>query len=312
MKPNHPHRWKRNRGLRIAICVGGIILLFAFTALQAFPGLFAKYDDPARLGGSVHVTTTNGFTLRWVVKASGANAAGFDLVFVHGSPGGAGIWAAQFNSPLTNANLFAYDRPGFGGSKPILAQPHLQMQADALMTLLALATTNRVLLVGHSYGSPIALLAGLEHPEKNGGVLLIGGDVDPAQEKPWLVQKIFGWRLTSWLLPRALRQCNREMLTVRGDLAEMQTRLPQLAVPIVMLHGDRDPLVPVENVAWLEEQLAATGKTNLFAKIILPGVNHFIPWEHPDQVERGIRLLETMAAGQNSFKPIKPSPPTKP
>jgi pimeloyl-ACP methyl ester carboxylesterase len=62
-----------------------------------------------------------------------------------------------------------------------------------------------------------------------------------------------------------------------------------------MLHGDRDPLVPVENVAWLEQQLAAIGKTNLFGKIILPGVNHFIPWEHPGEVERGIRQLEKMA-----------------
>ena len=67
------------------------------------------------------------------------------------------------------------------------------------MTLLACITTNRVLLVGHSYGCPIALLAALEHPEKIGGVLLIGGDVDPAQEKPWMLQYIFGWRVTSWI-----------------------------------------------------------------------------------------------------------------
>jgi pimeloyl-ACP methyl ester carboxylesterase len=63
-----------------------------------------------------------------------------------------------------------------------------------------------------------------------------------------------------------------------------------------MLHGDRDPLVPVENVAWLEQRLAAQGKSGLFAKIILPGVNHFIPWEHPEEVARGIRLLVTMSA----------------
>jgi pimeloyl-ACP methyl ester carboxylesterase len=69
-----------------------------------------------------------------------------------------------------------------------------------------------------------------------------------------------------------------------------------------MLHGDRDPLVPVENVAWLEQQLGALGKTNLFAKIILPGVNHFIPWEHPAEVERALQLLDKMAANQN--KPI--------
>ena len=272
----------------VAICAGVVL------ALRAVAGTFSKHDDPARLGASVWLTDSNGFTLRWVAK-SAAGSPRFPLVFVHGSPGGAGVWASQFDSPLTNASLFAYDRPGFGGSKPARLRPHLQEQADALMTVLGGATTNRVLLVGHSYGSPIALLAALEHPGQIAGVLLIGGDVDPAQEKPWLVQYLFGWQATSWLLPQALRQCNREMLTVRADLVEMQKQLPKLAVPVVMLHGDKDPLVPVQNVAWLEQQLGAAGKSNLFAKIILPGVNHFIPWEHPDEVLRGVRLLEEMA-----------------
>ena len=262
----------------------------------------AKFDDPARLGATLQTVTTNGVTIRWAEKITTTNSDALNLVFVHGTPGGAGVWATQFQRPFTNANLFAYDRPGFGKSKPARLQPHLQQQVDALMSLLACATTNRVLLIGHSYGSPITLLAALEHPEKIRGALLIGGDVDPAQEKPLWIQYIFGWRVTSWIVPHPLRQCNRELLTVRADLKEMQEKFPKLQVPVVMLHGDRDPLVPVENVAWLEQQLAALGKTNLFAKIILPGVNHFIPWEHPEAVERGIQLLNEMSASQAGRK----------
>lgn len=295
MKPKQTGRPLRQRRLTIILGAGAIILVFAITALQALPGMFAKYDDPARLGAPVQVAVTHGFTIRWVEKIATTNPAGPDLVFIHGTPGGAGVWAAQFESTLTNENLIAYDRPGFGGSKPAVAQPHLQFQVDALMSLLSVAGTNRVLVVGHSYGCPIALLAALEHPEKIRGVLLIGGDVDPALEHPWWIQHVFDWRITSWLLPHALRQCNRELLTVRDDLEAMQKQLPQLTVPVVMLHGDRDPLVPVENVAWLEQQLATCGKTNLFAKIVLPGANHFIPWEHPKAVARGIRQLEKMA-----------------
>ena len=305
MKPDRPHHLNRKRGLKIFLCVAGISFLFAFVTSHAVPGLFAKFDDPARLGVPIHVTVTNGFTIRWVEKPDATNRSALNLVFVHGTPGGAGVWASQFQTPFTNANLFAYNRPGFGGSKPVCAQPHLQLQADALLTLLSCLTTNRVLLVGHSYGCPITLLAALEHPEKIGGVLLIGGDVDPAQEKPWILQYVFGWRATSWFVPQALRQCNRELLTVRADLTEMQKSLPRLSVPVVMLHGDRDPLVPVENVAWLEQKLAGLGKTNLFAKIILPGVNHFIPWEHPDAVERSIQLLAKMVANQSAQNSIR-------
>jgi len=305
LNPVHPHPWGRKRTLKIFLFVCGLIFLFALTALQAFPGIFAKFDDPGRLGATIHTTVTNGITIRWVEKSDATTRIPLNLVFIHGTPGGAGVWAAQFADPFPRANLFAYDRPGFGGSKPVRAQPHLQQQADALITWLACLTTNRVLLVGHSYGSPIALLAALEHPDKIGGVLLIGGDVDPAQENPWWVQHIFGCRISSWLAPQALRQCNRELLTVRADLVEMQKQFPGLSVPVVMLHGDRDPQVPVENVAWLQQKLGALGKTNLFAKIILPGANHFIPWEHPLEVERSLRLLVKMTANQNTFHVIQ-------
>ncbi|MGA2248352.1 MAG: alpha/beta hydrolase [Verrucomicrobiota bacterium] len=297
---------RRKRAWKIFLSVCGMIFLFAFATLHAIPGLFAKFDDPARLGAPIQVAVTNGFKIRFVEKLEATHSVTLALVFIHGTPGGAGVWAAQFQTPFTNANLLAYNRPGFGGSKPVRARPHLQLQVDALMTLLAGITTNRVLLVGHSYGSPIAMLAGLEHPEKIAGVLMIGGDVDPALEKPWLLQYIFGWRATSWILPQALRQCNRELLTVRADLTDMQKMLPKLSVPVVMLHGDRDPLVPVENVAWLEQQLAAVGKTNLFKKVILPGVNHFIPWEHPEAVERAIRKLDEMQSRENAHASANP------
>jgi pimeloyl-ACP methyl ester carboxylesterase len=298
LKPNSSTSLTGSRSLKITLAGGVIFFLFTFTVLQAFPGLFASFDDTARLGATVQVATTNGFTLRWVEKKAARHTADFELVFVHGSPGGAGVWATQFRTLSSNADLIAYDRPGFGESKPVLAHPHLQMQVDGLMTLLDIVTTNQVLLVGHSYGSPIALLAALQHPDKIRGALLIGGDVDPGQEKPRLVDYVFGWRATSWLLPRAWRQCIREMFTVRGDLQLMQKQFPRLAVPVVMLHGDRDPLVPVENVAWLEQQLGAVGKTNLFDKIVLPGANHFIPWEHPADVERALGRLDQMVASQ--------------
>jgi pimeloyl-ACP methyl ester carboxylesterase len=289
------HRWKFRTKVTGAL---GLLFLSCFLALAAFPGLSPRFDDPHRLAGTIRILSTNGFTLRWVEKKAVGNAK-LDIVFVHGTPGGAGVWAAQFRSPYPEANLFAFDRPGFGGSGPSERKPHLQIQADALFALLNSITTNRVMLVGHSYGSPVALLTALEHPERVSGVLLIGGDIDPAEEHPFWIQYFFNWRCTSWLLPHALRQCNRELLSVRADLTGMQRKLPLLTVPVVMLHGDRDPLVPVQNVNWLIKQLAADGKSSLFAAIILPGVNHFIPWERPDKVAEAIQKLNEMEASQH-------------
>jgi hypothetical protein len=45
------------------------------------------------------------------------------------------------------------------------------------------------------------------------------------------------------------------------------------------------------NVDYLRAQLDAAGKSNLFDAIVDPADNHFIPWEHPDAVEKALRLL---------------------
>jgi pimeloyl-ACP methyl ester carboxylesterase len=115
----HP---RRQPCLKILLCVAGIIFLFAFVSLRAVPGLFSKFDDPARLGVPVHLTVTNGFTIRWSEKSGASGRAALNLVFIHGTPGGAGVWASQFQTPFSNANLIAYNRPGFGGSRPVCAR----------------------------------------------------------------------------------------------------------------------------------------------------------------------------------------------
>lgn len=239
---------------------------------------------------------TNGFTLRYhLAKASNAS---WNVVFIHGTPANAGIWHEQFEPGFPQANLIAYDRPGFGQSGPTRREPHLAEQVAALTNLLTALPRLPTVLVGHSYGGPVALLTAVEHPDLVAGVVLIGGSVDPAQEHPVWIQHPFHTLATSWVLPGWLRQCNRELLTLKGDLLGLERELPGLRVPVVMLHGERDQQVPVANVAYLRAQLAAMGCTNGFDALVYPDYTHFIPWEHPDAVRRAVELArERIASG---------------
>jgi pimeloyl-ACP methyl ester carboxylesterase len=148
-----------------------------------------------------------------------------------------------------------------------------------------------VILVGHSYGGPVALLTAMEFSNQVAGVVLIGASLDPVQERTYLIQRIGNWPVLSWLVPRSLRQCNRELLTLRNDLVRLQPQLPSLTVPVVMVHGAKDRLVPVANVRFLESELTRAGKQDLLQKLLFPGYNHFIPWEHPEAVELAIGML---------------------
>jgi len=266
-----------------------VLLVLPVVLLHVASFVFSLHDRSMKPFASRVVTDSFGHTLRcYELKQPDAE---WDIVFIHGTPATAAIFGEQFRHPFSRANLVALDRPGFGSSGPDRRRPSLEDQANAIGALLTNKPTRRTILVGHSYGAPVALLAALKFTNEVAGVVLIGGSVDPAQERTYAIQRVADWPILSWVLPRALRQCNRELLTLRGDLVRLQPELSALAVPVVMLQGGKDRQVPVANVDYLRTQFASAGKTNLFSPLVFPDYNHFIPWEHPDVVEAAIRMV---------------------
>jgi len=163
------------------------------------------------------------------MKLKQSNAE-WNIIFIHGTPATAAVFGEQFRRPFPHANLAALDRPGFGASGPDRRRPSLEDQANAIGTLLTNGPPRRTILVGHSYGAPVALLAALKFTNQVAGVVLIGGSIDPAQEHIYAIQRFVDWPVISWLVPRPLRQCNRELLTLRGDLVRLQPQLSMLTV----------------------------------------------------------------------------------
>ena len=265
------------------------LLILPVVLLHAASLLFSLHDRSMRSFASRTIADSFGHRVRFYELHQAD--ADWNIIWIHGTPATGAIFGEQFKRPFPRANLVALDRPGFGHSGPAQKQPSLDDQANALEALLPKAGQGRTILVGHSYGAPVALLAALKFTNQIAAVVLIGASVDPAQEKTYLVQRLANLPLVSWVLPGPLRQCNRELLTLRKDLEILQPRLRSLAVPVVMLHGGKDRQVPVANVEYLRSQLDAAGKTNLFSQIIMPQFNHFIPWEHPEAVEAALAML---------------------
>jgi pimeloyl-ACP methyl ester carboxylesterase len=266
-----------------------VLVVLPFILMHAVSVAFALHDRSMKPFASKVVASSFNHTLRcYELKQADAK---WDIVFIHGTPATAAVFGEQFRNPFPRANLLAADRPGFGASGPDRREPSLDDHANAIGALLPHEPTRKAILVGHSYGAPVALVAALKFPDQIAGVVLIGGSIDPALERPYAVQRAADWPLVSWLAPRVLRQCNRELLTLRDDLTRLQSQLPKLTVPVVMLHGGADDQVPVSNVEYLRTQLANAGKGNLFEELIFPEYNHFIPWEHPGAVEAAIRRV---------------------
>src|SRR6266550_1940636 len=279
----------RKRVRRILCIIAVALMVLPILLLHFFSFLFSLHNRSMRAFSSRMVADSSGHQVRLYERME--PGAEWNIVFIHGTPATAAIFGEQFRHPFPRANLAALDRPGFGASGPDRRRPSLEDQANAIGALLPNEPTRRTILVGHSYGAPVALLAALKFTNEVAGVVLIGGSVDPAQERTYAIQRFADWPLVSWLVPRSLRQCNRELLTLRDDLVCLQPQLSKIAVPVVMLQGGKDRQVPVSNVDYLRAQLAAAGKTNLFGQLVFPDYNHFIPWEHPDAVEVAIRMV---------------------
>jgi pimeloyl-ACP methyl ester carboxylesterase len=285
-RPTHSRRGRLTR-----VVVGGAVALLLSPILFLHAAAFVI---------SLHDRTMKHFTSRTIADAAGHKVHFYQLkqpnpnreiVFIHGTPATAAVFGEQFRRPFPRANLVALDRPGFDQSTPATRKPSLEEQAQAIGASLPKPGGLPVILVGHSYGGPLALLAAIEFTNQVAGVVLIGASLDPSQERTYLIQRLGDWPVLSWLLPRSLRQCNRELLTLRGDLVRLERRLPSLAVPVVMVHGAKDRLVPVANVNFLKSELARAGKEDLLQDLLFPGYNHFIPWEHPEAVEQAIGMV---------------------
>jgi pimeloyl-ACP methyl ester carboxylesterase len=291
-------RW---RWLRWTLASVGVGLVSLVGLLHAAGLIFAGHNRRMTTASSHEVAGPNGRTLHYFRRLT--DQAEWNVVFIHGTPATGAIFGEQFERPFPQANLYALDRPGFGGSAGMGLPPSLEAQADAVGSLLAQAGKERVILVGHSYGAPVALTAALRFTNAIAGVILIGGCLDPAEERPYLAQHVADWPVLSWLEPAWLRQCNRELLTLKQDLVALRPSLSALGVPVLMVHGLRDQQVPPTNVDFLRQCLESAGKSTLLETLILPEADHFIPWEHPEAVETALRRMTERIRATPSTRP---------
>lgn len=205
------------------------------------------------------------------------------VVFVHGSPGSWDAFIAYMgNEPLLQkAHLISIDRPGFGKSGRGKPERSLIKQAASIMPALNTNTSGKpAILVGHSYGGPVIVQMAVDFPQQIGSLILVAASVDPALEKTKWFQIPADWLVFSWMVPKDLRTSNREILPLKGELEKLGPRWSAIDIPVTIIQGDKDRLVPAGNADFAEEKLV-----NATVKMVREQeLNHFIPWTKPQLI----------------------------
>ncbi|MEM9261179.1 MAG: alpha/beta hydrolase, partial [Bacteroidota bacterium] len=262
--------------------LGGLLGLLFF--LVRCEDLKMRYEPEALLAdleqrgittGELKQTTFQDNTLQYL--KIGQDIAKPTVVFLHGSPGALSAFQPYYTDSLLLAkcNLISLDRPGFGYSNFGVAEPSLEQQAAALAQVLSEGPKSKVILVGHSMGGPVIARAAMDYPEQIHGLVMVAPAVSPALEPSNTWRRIVNFLPLRLFTPPALRVCNQEILPLKTELEEMLPNWAELRMPVTVVQGMEDALVPMGNASFVKEQMPSDSLVNIR---YVEGGDHFILW----------------------------------
>jgi len=254
-----------------------LIILVTALALSAC-AIGTSEDDNDRFptsssyppGTMERIDFTAGVPENWRISALQTPSrpdATWKVVIITGTPSWSEYWAPTIADIPHTREMIVADRPGFRTSEPEDAVRDLAKQADALAPMLETRPGERVLLVGQSFGAPVATLMASRYPDRVQALVLVSpyfGD------RGATARRMFGaGRLFHGLLPRDLRNSITEVTAQTEQLPAVWTALRGLQQPLVFIHGDDDTFVPLE----ASQRIASEYDHTL---ITVPGGDHFL------------------------------------
>jgi len=227
------------------------------------------------------ILTIKGIQLHYAM--TGNEAKPF-LCFLHGSPGG-WIKFRKFlrdKQLLSSFRMIVPDRPGYGYSQ-FGKGLTLRDQSIVLHEFLEqICQRDPVIAIGHSYGGSVLARLAIDNQHRFSKILFLAPALDPKEEK----YDKWRWPLVhtpvKFLLPRVVRTTNIEFLHLKKELEEMTSKLGDIALPLYIMHGDKDKNVSIRNVDYIKRHFTAASSLDIR---IIKGANHFLPDNNYDEVK---------------------------
>ncbi len=202
------------------------------------------------------------------------------LVFIHGSIGSALDFKRYLsdNELKKKSNLISYDRIGYGIHHTGNVLESIANEAELLHDLLGELDKRNIILIGYSYGGPIAL-ASINKYKKI--ILLAPAVYSKVEPMPWALN-FYKWKVSSWLLPEIWKSASKEKLSHKKDLQNFENDWNKNPSQIVTIHGDKDWIAPIENSLYLKEKFSL----EQFELVTLKNAGHGLVWSHFDDIKR--------------------------
>jgi len=244
------------------------------------------------------------------------------IVFHHGIGADPGIWTEWLPLLTDRYRVVCFDMRGYGRSHIPAADFKWTIELLAL-DLLAIADAvgaARPHLVGESIGGTVVLQYAIENPGRVATLTVsngahVGGSIQGVQAwqrtidergiKAWsdqfmrdrFVEGALDEEKHAWYSRRQESWGRDSILNALRALvgADLRPRLSAVTCPVLLMHGDRSPFIPVEIMVDLYRRL---GNARLQ---IFPNARHGLPFSHAEACARALReFLAAARAGKQS------------
>jgi len=266
-----------------------VILLLVFDRLVQFRmddrELLSWFHD-RHLDPKIDYYQAKGRKIRYLEVGNNSNAS---VLFIHGAPSSLSYWKSYLadSGLLARARMYAVDRPGYGYSGLANAMPSIAEQAGVIRLILdSLHKANHpVIVVGVSYGGPIACRLAMDYPELVDGLVLVAPPIGPGLEKLFWFTYPVESPTVHWFVPRMLQTANQEKVHHKEELTKMLPLWGRIHVPVIYLQGDKDGLVDTTNAGFARQHLKNAPSLDIR---MIPGRGHLIAFAEKDKIEKAI------------------------
>ncbi|MCH5719571.1 alpha/beta fold hydrolase [Niabella hibiscisoli] len=184
------------------------------------------------------------------------NPNGQNLLLIHGSPSSLSAWMPLYTDSafMRTFRIIAVDRPGYGYSNFGHVETSIAKQAEiveAVMDSLNLSTT---ILLGSSYGGPVAAQIAMQRPERVEHLILLSASVKPRAEKTFGISYLMTAPVIKYIFPAIFRMSSEEKFSHATELAKLKN-WNQIKSRTSIIHGDQDRLVYFSNAEFLKENI---------------------------------------------------------
>jgi len=197
---------------------------------------------------------------------------------------------SDFREVLADADALALDLPGFGGASPVPAEAVGAAGYAALVAPALDACTERVVVLGHSYGGRVAVNLAAARPERIAALVLTGV---PRLVKPSRVPApSASYRLVRWLHGRGVvndqrmealrrRRGSDDYRNAAGVMRDVlviavnehyEDLLPRITCPVELVWGDDDTAAPLATAEAAMSRFGAGATLTIVA-----GAGHLTP-----------------------------------